>query len=321
MDIKLARHYEKSIVLFDLRRMSGFKTVDHWIGFGIWSFEVLIGIGCLCFALRLIVTQRNRTVADMLVMHLCGVELMSVTFAYTTYCLTFWNKIDRKHTSAHRPILMTLHSSLYQSIIMIVLDRVLAVVLVLKYRFVVTKRKMIVVFVIVWLISIAIGLLYYFTGKEYEIYLSWDIISTIVIVISYSYIILSVCVKRKAMHRRCSHKGNAPQPKSSQIKYQIPLFIVLSFVIALLLPDLVLYLRPDWYCIWFHVIWVSSLISDPLIYVIFTKLEQKKRLKSRRESCISISRNSMHVTSVDDVKDVRVATITQSEGKVCNDKM
>ena len=71
------------------------------------------------------------------------------------------------------------------------------------------------------------------------------------------------------------------QSTASQLKYQIPLCIICSFVLTLLLPDFVYILNPELYCIWFPVIWSLNMIFDQLVYVIFTKLQHRKDRKNK----------------------------------------
>ena len=92
---------------------------------------------------------------------------------------------------------------------------------------------------------------------------------------SYLYIIITVYKMRQAMNR------NNPKSKTAQLKYQIPLFIVCSFILTLLIPDLVYILKPELYCIWFQVIWSLNYISDPLGYVIFTKFQNSRYRKNQ----------------------------------------
>ena len=76
---------------------------------------------------------------------------------------------------------------------------------------------------------------------------------------------------------------NTLQQTAPPLKFQIPLFIICSFILTFLTPDLVVIFNPELYCIWFQVIWTLNWISDPLVYVIFTKLQHQKDRKSRQE--------------------------------------
>ena len=78
-------------------------------------------------------------------------------------------------------------------------------------------------------------------------------------------------------------KRNTSKSTAPQLKYQIPLFIICSFVFTLLIPDFIVMFHPELYCIWFQVVWSLNWISDPLVYVIFTKLQHKKDFKNKKE--------------------------------------
>ena len=251
------------------------KTTSHWIGFCFYSSEVLIALCCISYALVLIARQKKKTVSDLLVMHLCGCELITMIYEYCRDCLYYWNKIDSSRDTFCMPLYTILYVSVYQSVLLIVIDRVLAVYLVLKYKVVVRKKKLVIVYSIMWIVSIATGIIRIFTTRM--IWLFWDCASVIIIASSYFYIMISVYRRRRALRGDTSH---APAP---QLKYQIPLFIICSFVFTLLIPDFIVIFDPELYCIWFHVIWSLNWISDPLVYVIFTKLQHKKDFKNKKE--------------------------------------
>ena len=125
-----------------------------------------------------------------------------------------------------------------------------------------------------WLVSIATGVVTYFTARK--VWLFWDSTSIIIIASSYFYIMISVYRRREAMAR------NTPQSTVPPLKYQIPLFIICSFVLTLLIPDFVVILHHELHCIWFRVIWTLNWVSDPLVYVICTSLQHKKITKGRK---------------------------------------
>ena len=250
------------------------KKVSDWIAFGIYTLEVLFATCCLSYALVLIARQKKKKVSDILVMHLCGCELTTVIYGYCKDCLHYWKNIDNNDNTIHMLLYVVLYTSVYQSVLIIVLDRVLAVHMVLKYKAFVTKQKLAIVLSITWAVSLATGVIIYFT--DWKVWLFWDFTMMIIIVSSYLYIIISVYRRKRAMARHTLQSG------TSQLKYQIPLSITCSFVLTVLLPDLVVALNPELYCIWLDVIWSLNWISDPLVYVIFTKLQHRKDEKHKQ---------------------------------------
>ena len=208
---------------------SRLQTLSDWVGFSIFSSEVFISLCFLIYALVLIARQRNNTVSDILVMHLCACEFVAVIFGYCLECLYYWSILDYDDDTIHMLLYTALYVSVYLSIFVIVLDRVLAVHLVFKYKVLVTKKKLVVVFSILWLFAFATGLLRYFKGVSPWLFL--DITMLVMITSSYLYIIITVYKMRQAMNR------NNPKSKTAQLKYQIPLFIVFSFILILHTPD------------------------------------------------------------------------------------
>ena len=216
----------------------------------------------------------------MLVMHLCGCELVTMIFGYCMDCLYYWNKLYNRNYTICNTIYTALYLSVYQSVLLIVVDRVLAVYLVLKYKAVVTRKKLAIVYSVIWLVSTATGVTRYFIPYfifHSRVWLSLDSITTIIIASSYFYIAISVYRRRRALRRDTSHAT------ATQLNYQIPLFIICSFILTLPIPNFILMLHPKLYGIWFQVIWSLNWISDPLVYVICTKLQHQKDLKNKQE--------------------------------------
>ena len=281
------------------------KTVSDWVGFCFYSSEVLIALCCLSYALVLIAKQRKKKVSDILVMHLCGCELVTMIFKYCINCLYYWNKIDKRSDTWYMPLYTALYVSVYQSVLLIVVDRVLAVYLVLKYKAVVTRKKVAIVYSVIWLVSTATGVTRYFIPYfifHSRVWLSLDSITTIIIASSYFYIAISVYRRRRALRRDTSH-ATAPQ-----LNYQIPLFIICSFILTNPIPNFILMLHPKLYGIWFQVIWSLNWISDPLVYVIFTKLQHQKDLKNKQE----LYKNSNSAQTYQRKRKVSVMTMCNS---------
>ena len=277
---------------------SRIQTLSDWVGFSIFSSEVLISLCCLCYALVLIARQKNNTVPDVLVMHLCACELVAVIFGYCQECLYDWNAISNDDDTIYMLLYTAIYVSVYLSILVIVLDRVLAVYLVLKYKVIVTKKKVVVVYSVLWLIALATSILRYFTKMSPWLFL--DNVMLAMIASCYLYIIISVYKRRQAMRR------NNPHSHTLQLKYRVPLFIVCSFTLTILIPDLVYIFHPEVYCIWFQVIWTLNWISDPLVYVIYTKLQKKKTHRNQmrdlsKSKVILISQqNSRNIEALND---------------------
>ena len=133
------------------------EKVSDWVAFCIYSLEVLFALCCLSYALVLIARQKKRKVSDILVMHLCGCELVTMIFGYCKDCLHYWKNVNNNDNTIHMLLYTVLYTSVYQSVLLIVLDRVLAVYLVLKYNVFVTKKKLAIIFSITWTISLATG--------------------------------------------------------------------------------------------------------------------------------------------------------------------
>ena len=164
-------------------------------------------------------------------------------------------------------------TALFLTLAAITLERVLAVLLTIKFRLMVTKRRLALVIAIIWLISLSTVMMLRFSRKVRfnHIMLFLDSLLIIIYVGSYSYIFITVKKRRRAL------RGQNGGPNTNGLNLKVPFLLVLTLVCFNLIPDLVLFAglkRPRWYSSIFYI----NYISDPLIYL-FGMPECKKRIK------------------------------------------
>ena len=150
------------------------------------------------------------------------------------------------------------------TLIMITLDRVLAVKLLMRYRVVVTRKKACLLFIPGWILGICYSFISLF-ASNHEMAISYIVLDSsisIFFIVSYTYIILKIKSVRNNTSETSTHHSNA-----KTFRYHVPLIIVLSYACFYLIPDLRMATRVLVSKEWLYVIWDMILIANPLTYM------------------------------------------------------
>ena len=244
------------------------------IGLGVCFVELSLSLIVNSFALRLLIKKkRDRKVSDLLIMHLCICEFLYAVWEMVNYSLLLHLK-KSKGTVVHVVGEAILFSSIYQSILCVTLDRVLAVRLNIRYRAMVTKRRCLFLLPVLWMISIAVGLLIGLTSERVllAMWISWDSIAGFTMISGYSYIFIIVVSQRRRFSGTSSLRN--------QLRLQVPLCIGGTFFCLWLIPDLIINIDRQLYCVWILVLWFANIIFDPMVYVISSHYFRKRKASS-----------------------------------------
>ena len=246
-----------------------FKSLDSQIGFGICCLALSVSLIANIIALSLLRMKRQKKVADLLITQLCSSELLYAIWEVVFYSMHFHFKYTKESLS-HVIGQTVLFSSIYLSVLCITIDRVLSVGLSFRYRAYVTKRKFYLLVLVMWIISMCMGAVSFLTTRRHLLifWICFDIISAITIVAGYSYIIYTVHSQRRRFAPNC--------PRTRRFRYQVPLCIGVTFFCLWLVPDLILNINSNLYCVWILVLWHANIMFDPLVYVLYSKKKISK---------------------------------------------
>ena len=233
--------------------VSNKKTIISYIV--VWS---AIGVIVICLhvvGLYFLFTEKNKKVSSLILIHISVVDilLISLEVPYHTWSLHRHKDATSHHKWKHVMNLVLLVSE-FQSVILLTIDRVLAVTLGLTYQTKVTKERTCIAFVLIWVTSCA-HIPYYFLTNKNTIYLVWEVIMLVIIVASYTYIALKIQSNSTNLNRT-----------TPPIKYHVPLLIVCAFIAFTVFPDFLtrfVHKKPTW----LYTIWFLSFICNPLIYI------------------------------------------------------
>ena len=240
-----------------------FESLENRIGFSILFVELAIGV---CFngaLLYILMRKRNRTIGDLLIIQLSCSEISIALWDLINYSLHIhWDRSEESKVHLTGQVITSMF--MYQSVLCITLDRILAVRLTYKYNVVVTRQRILFTSIVIFLISSVLGIIEWFGVNVITTVIApfWSCLNCFVIIGGYSYIILSTHIRRRKLIKDSS-STTAPN-----IRYTVPFCISATFFLFLVIPDIVLSVNMDLYCIWFLVVWALNMICDPLIYVL-----------------------------------------------------
>ena len=220
----------------------------------LWSFEGLAALILNFLGIYFLVTEKKYKIMHFLLIHLSLVEMIfiSIEVVYHSRALYVYGVASPSPGSRlEKTINLVLLVSQFMSVALLTFDRVLMVRLGLRYEILVTKQKLALVILIVWMISL-LHIPYYWLTKATTIYLVWEVTLAVGVVISYGYILLSIYMSQRSL------RGARQQMVSRRLKYRIPLLIVVSLLAFYIVPELMLTLgeknTKGFYLLWFLII-------------------------------------------------------------------
>ena len=235
-----------------------------WFAVGITLFELFAALLLHSTGLYLLFTARNKRIMVWILAHLSFVELTNVIYdSVNNIHLLITDKLFNRE-KYHLALLMFFLSAQFLTLITITTERVIAVKLTIKYHAVVNKRRLLFVFVLIWIISTAMSLVVVISTKPvFNILLVvWEVLVVIVTICSYNFIALTVRRRRK---RLTSSAPNVPAPRL-RLNLTVPFLIVLTMICFYLIPDMLLALGIE-FSIWFRAIFCLNYVTDALIYI------------------------------------------------------
>ena len=209
---------------------------------------------------------------DLLLLNLCCLEFIQNVTALVRYSSMLHKGTYTESKESTFIMGNLIPFNIFHGIILITIDRVLAIRLGMRYKIYVTKRRLIVAVTVSWLTSILLSCTIWFGSWNAVLVMwaTWDCFMASFLVASYTYIIFIVRSRRRKLNSISS------TVQIRKIKYQVPSLIVLSYILLYLTPNVTLAIIPDSYCVWFFVSWYMNYLSDALIYVICSRRALKR---------------------------------------------
>ena len=244
----------------------------------LYVFFIISGISFLfgIFGIVLLLTLRQKKPSDMMLAHLTLCDMMNAV-GNTAMVISFLRGTFRKQRVILRAVTFSTAIPQFLSLVIITIDRILAVNLVFRYRLVVTNKRLAYVLVSVWVLGVAYGggvcWLPPSSGVQKHVILGLCIAAVLVFIVSYAYIIIKVHMARKAF----STAGQ--RSRQSRFNYRIPLTIILTYILLVVATNLSLEFDGVKITAWHWIAWNLNTLADTMTYV-FGSARIRSRLTS-----------------------------------------
>ena len=205
--------------------------------------------------------KRKRHVSHYLLLHLSGMEIINIMWmgVFVFGHMDATSMVERSKVELSGVVFVLVGQ--YLSVILLTVDRVLAVALAFKYRRVVTARKLIIVFPVCWAICLAHGVIvWYFTSTFVKILLAWEIPIVVLLVCAYIYIFTVVEIQGR--------KGRINSDQKRRLNIKVPLSIVATLIAFYVVPDFLVESGAVQFSPWLYVVFYLNVLTDPVIYIL-----------------------------------------------------
>ena len=271
-----------------------------YIFFVVAAISLLLGI----FGLVLLLREQVRKPSDMMLAHLtlCNMLIVMMYIALVSTFL-FGGKLN-----LIRDILLAIYVPHVLTLVIITIDRVIAVQFVFRYRIIVTNTKLKGVLAFVWLLGAIYGSILYFVRISILVPLCLSAVVVFFFAVSYIFIIVKVCRSKKAISTTGKSIGQG------RINYWVPLTIITTYTLLVVATDISVMIVKE-PTPWHYIAWCSNAIVDTLTYV-FGSTQIRSRIR-RTRGILSFIPNLMQLSrKPNKVKErgmMQMAVIKQSQ--------
>lgn len=242
-----------------------------------YVFFIESGIGFIfgILGLTLLLTTRQKKPSDMMLAHLTVCDIIYIAVR-TVLVISILKGTFQEHRLIFRAVSFGTLIPQVMSLVIITIDRILAVNLLVRYKLVVTNKRLLVVLVCVWIFSAAYGVSFWFSKSIVYAFVALGLSTAVVLffIVSYTYIIIKVHMTR----RRTSTAGRCNQ--QSRFNYWIPFTIILTYVLFIVATDLSLVFTGFKFTAWHFIAWNLNPLADTITYV-FGSARMRSRMRNR----------------------------------------
>ena len=236
-----------------------------WYPECIFFLETALSLLSGILGLVKLLKPKKKKPSHMMLAHLtiCNMMCVIVYIGLVTLNIVGVTFEDQKSEWVLNAIAFAVYVPHVMSLVIITIDRILAINLVFRYKLVVTNKRLFAVLVCVWIISAVYGVSCWVLKSDIylNVFFIFSLVVVIFLILSYTYIIITVKVARRAL--ATSGQSN----RQNRLNYWIPFKIILTYILFVAATDLsVVYLNNI--TIWHFIVWSLNPIADTLTYVI-----------------------------------------------------
>ena len=244
----------------------------------LWILQACFVIVLHSCGLFLKIAQKERNAQDCILIHLSPCECLSIIWDMIYYKQTIL-MTEEMSTSNYVGILV-IWVAIFLSIAILTIDRLIAIKLNIKYNSTITNKTVCFALALSCIIALLHIVTYWFFDmmRQHYIFLIWEAGLLVIIIVTYIFI---------AVVAKTSHDNFNGQ--SRQLKYHVPVLIVISFVCFVSVPDVFRAVGYD-HQTWFALIYNINFITDALIYI-FGSPKTRQPLSSYRDNLCTMMSN------------------------------
>ena len=245
--------------------------------------EITVSLPLQCLGLGLLLTKSLKRPSDLMLIFMSTTEFLLIIFSLTS----FQNIQILTRLPLDLSIAVGVAYILNFTMIVITLDRALAVKFPLRYRVIVTKRRTLNSFILIMFLGLLICISFYCMTPRVLVLTTvcLNFFVSFVLMSNYIYIIIQV---RRIKAILTNHSVGA----STKFRYLVPMAIGFTYICFHLIPS---FMRVAGLNLgdWTLVIWNLNFICDPLIYTLGSKKTRSHlhRLLCKKKSHIKSKNN------------------------------
>ena len=223
--------------------------------------EVTVSLPLQCLGLGLLLKNSLKKPVDLMLIFMSLVELLLIIFSLTS----FQNVNILKSLPLDLVIAISVGYILNFTMVVITVDRALAVKLPLRYRIIVTKKRTVLSFICGIFLGLLVCISFYHTTPRNVILITVFMNYSVCLILLFSYIYIVFKVK----HSQAAVANNS-SGSLTLFRYHIPICIGVTYIGLHLIPS---FMRAAGFNFgdWIIVIWNLNFICDPLIYTLGCK--------------------------------------------------
>ena len=248
-----------------------------------------------------IFTIQNREEGDinhhMLLQNLAAVEIVKTLYDFVPLLLYYFYVIcgiTWYKSGIHYFVVMEVNvmTTIYVSVVAVTLDRLLYVVLGIKYSVYVTKRCVKIGIAFTWICTVFPGFIIWAffphpeNSKMYY-YLVWDILVLLLIIPTYA-IVFNILQSSRPRSHVSSTRGSSTRRYQSLV---VGALLCVSFITFNLIPDIVSLIFSTNHTVYYTVslLWSTGYLVDPIVYIFASKEPNHVRRQSFSEISTKIN--------------------------------
>ncbi len=268
---------------------------------GASSLAYFISILLNCLGVYLLASTKPITNNNTILISLATSEI-TVAVIKTIY------NFMRGFSGEHQILLMNKFMALvwllyYFAMCVLPIDRLIGIMFPLKYRVMVTRRRLLWAILAEWFVTLLLSISFFFSDSWFnffwtQMWVPLDVTCVCLCMVAYGLIFNRILARKRMGNSQQAINVTRRQrflANRNRKFIKIVAFIILSFIFLILIPDIIFQLYPAGNQVVFesvNIIWPIGLVVDPVIYVFLQ--DDLRLLLKRKLFKVRVEENAAH---------------------------